>query len=136
VARVDRLTAAGVLILALMACLHALRLGLWKTGLPGSGLFPLLGARGMALLAVLLLATSWRSPEQKKATPLWPRGDALKKRGTAHRPRGGMAAADPLTSLHGLLTGFQVALTPVNVLYCFIGCFLGTLIGVLILFAA
>ncbi len=38
---------------------------------------------------------------------------------------------DPVTSLHGLLTGFQVALTPVNVLYCFIGCFLGTLIGVL-----
>jgi hypothetical protein len=81
VARVDRLTAAGVLVLALMACLHALRLGLWKAGLPGSGLFPLLGAGGMALLAVLLLATSWRSPEQKTATPFWPRGDALKKQG-------------------------------------------------------
>ena len=30
-----------------------------------------------------------------------------------------------------LATGFAVALTPVNLLYCFIGCLLGTLIGVL-----
>ena len=79
-ARVDRLTATGVLVLALMACLHSVRLGLWKAGIPGSGLFPLLGAGGMALLAVLLLATSWRSPQQKK-TPFWPRGDELKKQG-------------------------------------------------------
>jgi putative tricarboxylic transport membrane protein len=30
-----------------------------------------------------------------------------------------------------LMTGFGVAVTPVNLLYCFIGCVLGTLIGVL-----
>ena len=30
-----------------------------------------------------------------------------------------------------LLYGFSVALTPVNLLYCFIGVFIGTLIGVL-----
>jgi len=30
-----------------------------------------------------------------------------------------------------LLTGFQVALTPYNLLFCFLGCLLGTLIGVL-----
>ncbi|MBV9189010.1 MAG: tripartite tricarboxylate transporter permease [Betaproteobacteria bacterium] len=32
---------------------------------------------------------------------------------------------------HNLLIGFQVAVNPVNVLYCFIGVILGTLIGVL-----
>ena len=36
-----------------------------------------------------------------------------------------------MDALYNLLTGFQVALTPTNLLYCFIGCFLGTLIGVL-----
>ncbi len=30
-----------------------------------------------------------------------------------------------------LIFGLGVAITPVNVLYCFLGCFLGTLIGVL-----
>jgi putative tricarboxylic transport membrane protein len=30
-----------------------------------------------------------------------------------------------------LMHGFSVALTPMNVLYCFIGCFLGTIVGVL-----
>lgn len=30
-----------------------------------------------------------------------------------------------------ILTGFSVALLPMNILYCFIGCFIGTLIGVL-----
>ncbi|MGZ5272232.1 MAG: tripartite tricarboxylate transporter permease, partial [Ramlibacter sp.] len=30
-----------------------------------------------------------------------------------------------------LMTGFGVAVTPINLLYCFIGCVLGTLIGVL-----
>jgi putative tricarboxylic transport membrane protein len=34
-------------------------------------------------------------------------------------------------AFHGLLVGFQVALTPTNLFYCFAGCFLGTLIGVL-----
>jgi len=32
---------------------------------------------------------------------------------------------------HNLLIGFQVAVVPINVLYCFIGVILGTLIGVL-----
>ncbi|HYT48412.1 MAG TPA: tripartite tricarboxylate transporter permease, partial [Burkholderiales bacterium] len=32
---------------------------------------------------------------------------------------------------HNLLIGFQVAVHPYNVLYCFIGVILGTLIGVL-----
>jgi len=31
----------------------------------------------------------------------------------------------------GLLQGFQIALTPVNLLWCFIGCLLGTAVGVL-----
>jgi putative tricarboxylic transport membrane protein len=30
-----------------------------------------------------------------------------------------------------LMIGFGVAITPINLLYCFIGCVLGTLIGVL-----
>ena len=33
--------------------------------------------------------------------------------------------------ISNLMTGFGVAVTPVNLLYCFIGCVLGTLIGVL-----
>ncbi|MCW5748194.1 MAG: tripartite tricarboxylate transporter permease, partial [Alphaproteobacteria bacterium] len=33
--------------------------------------------------------------------------------------------------LHNLVTGFSVALTFQNILYCFIGCMVGTLIGVL-----
>ena len=33
--------------------------------------------------------------------------------------------------LDGLLQGFIVALTPVNLMWCFIGCFLGTVIGIL-----
>jgi putative tricarboxylic transport membrane protein len=32
---------------------------------------------------------------------------------------------------HGVLYGFQVALQPINLLYCFIGVFIGTLVGVL-----
>jgi putative tricarboxylic transport membrane protein len=32
---------------------------------------------------------------------------------------------------HGLLYGFQVALQPINLLYCFVGVFIGTLVGVL-----
>ena len=31
----------------------------------------------------------------------------------------------------GLLHGFAVALTPANILWCFVGCFLGTVIGIL-----
>jgi putative tricarboxylic transport membrane protein len=33
--------------------------------------------------------------------------------------------------LHHMQLGFGVALTPINLLYCFIGCFVGTLVGVL-----
>jgi TctA family transporter len=33
--------------------------------------------------------------------------------------------------LQHLLLGFSVALTPQNLMYCFLGVFLGTLIGVL-----
>ncbi|HEX7888647.1 MAG TPA: tripartite tricarboxylate transporter permease [Ramlibacter sp.] len=33
--------------------------------------------------------------------------------------------------ISNLITGFGVAITPLNLLYCFIGCLLGTLIGVL-----
>ncbi|HET7633753.1 MAG TPA: tripartite tricarboxylate transporter permease [Burkholderiales bacterium] len=32
---------------------------------------------------------------------------------------------------HNLILGFSVALSPANILYCFVGCLLGTLIGVL-----
>ena len=33
--------------------------------------------------------------------------------------------------LNGLLQGFAVALTPANILWCFVGCFLGTIVGIL-----
>jgi putative tricarboxylic transport membrane protein len=33
--------------------------------------------------------------------------------------------------LGGLLHGFAVALTPANILWCFVGCFLGTVVGIL-----
>ncbi|MCE5265400.1 MAG: tripartite tricarboxylate transporter permease [Deltaproteobacteria bacterium] len=33
--------------------------------------------------------------------------------------------------LHHLATGFAIALTPTNILYCFIGVFIGTMVGVL-----
>lgn len=36
-----------------------------------------------------------------------------------------------MDAMHNLVLGFQVALTPTNLLYCFVGCFMGTLIGVL-----
>jgi len=32
---------------------------------------------------------------------------------------------------HGIVYGFQVALQPINLLYCFVGVFIGTLVGVL-----
>jgi putative tricarboxylic transport membrane protein len=34
-------------------------------------------------------------------------------------------------TLNGLLQGFAVALTPMNILWCFVGCFLGTIVGIL-----
>ncbi len=33
--------------------------------------------------------------------------------------------------LQNVLLGFSVSLTPMNLMYCFIGCLVGTLIGVL-----
>ena len=33
--------------------------------------------------------------------------------------------------IQGVLNGFQVAIQPINLLYCFIGVFIGTLVGVL-----
>ena len=33
--------------------------------------------------------------------------------------------------LNGLLQGFAVAITPVNLMWCFVGCFLGTVVGVM-----
>jgi putative tricarboxylic transport membrane protein len=33
--------------------------------------------------------------------------------------------------ISGLMQGFAVALTPVNLMWCFVGCFLGTVIGIL-----
>ncbi len=36
-----------------------------------------------------------------------------------------------MDSLGGILIGFEAALTPINLLYCFVGVFLGTAIGVL-----
>ena len=36
-----------------------------------------------------------------------------------------------MDSLHHILFGFSVALTPMNLLYCLIGCLVGTLVGVL-----
>ena len=32
---------------------------------------------------------------------------------------------------NNLVTGFEIALTPINLLYCFLGSFIGTAIGVL-----
>ena len=36
-----------------------------------------------------------------------------------------------MDTLSGVLYGFQVALNPMNLIYCFIGVFIGTLVGVL-----
>ncbi len=33
--------------------------------------------------------------------------------------------------LNGLLQGFAVALTPINLLWCFVGCFMGTVVGIM-----
>ena len=55
--------------------------------------------------------------------PLRPR-----RRGAALRPLGAGLSMDLLANL-GL--GFETALTPVNLLYCFVGVLLGTLVGVL-----
>jgi putative tricarboxylic transport membrane protein len=36
-----------------------------------------------------------------------------------------------MDALAGLMHGFAVALTPINILWCFVGCFLGTVVGIL-----
>src|SRR5690606_28553924 len=36
-----------------------------------------------------------------------------------------------MDSVSGILIGFEAAMTPVNLIYCFVGVFLGTAIGVL-----
>lgn len=65
--RVDRIFALVIVVFGGLACLQCIRMGLWKGEVPGSGFFPLVGAGGMTLLAVLLLATSkGRSSEEKK----------------------------------------------------------------------
>ena len=56
--RVDRIFALVILVFGGLACMESIRMGLWKGEVPGSGFFPLVGAGGMTLLAVLLLATS------------------------------------------------------------------------------
>jgi putative tricarboxylic transport membrane protein len=33
--------------------------------------------------------------------------------------------------LNGLLQGFAVALTPINLMWCFVGCFMGTVVGIM-----
>ena len=55
--RVDRIFALVMLVFGGLVCLECIRMGLWKGEVPGSGFFPLVGAGGMTLLAVLLLIT-------------------------------------------------------------------------------
>jgi hypothetical protein len=66
VTRVDRIFSLVMLVFGGLACLESIRMGLWKGEVPGSGFFPLVGAGGMTLLAVLLLATSKNAPSEKK----------------------------------------------------------------------
>jgi hypothetical protein len=80
VTRVDRISALVILVFGVLACLESVRMGVWKGEVPGSGFFPLVGAGGMTLLAVLLLATSRdASPDEKK--PFMPQSDELKQLG-------------------------------------------------------
>ena len=65
--RVDRIFALVILVFGGLACMESIRMGLWKGEVPGSGFFPLVGAGGMTLLAVLLLITSrGASPGERK----------------------------------------------------------------------
>jgi hypothetical protein len=47
-----------ILIFGVLASFESIRMGPWKDGVPGPGLFPLVGAGGITVLAALLLATS------------------------------------------------------------------------------
>ena len=64
--RIDRISALVILVFGLLACLESIRMGLWKGEVPGSGFFPLVGAGGMTLLAVLLLVTSRDAPSEER----------------------------------------------------------------------
>jgi len=66
VTRVDRIFALVILVFGGLACMESIRMGLWKGEVPGSGFFPLVGAGGMTLLAVLLLATSRDAPSEER----------------------------------------------------------------------
>jgi hypothetical protein len=66
VTRVNRIFALVVLVFSGLACMESIRMGLWKGEVPGSGFFPLVGAGGMTLLAVLLLATSRNAPSEER----------------------------------------------------------------------
>jgi hypothetical protein len=66
VTRVDRIFALVILVFGGLACMESIRMGLWKGEVPGSGFFPLVGAGGMTLLAVLLLATSRNAPSEER----------------------------------------------------------------------
>jgi len=66
VTRVDRIFALVILVFGGLACMESIRMGLWKGEVPGSGFFPLVGAAGMTLLAVLLLATSRDAPSEER----------------------------------------------------------------------
>src|SRR4249920_1668173 len=52
---------------------------------------------------------------------------ALAKNSASRRPLWFLS----MEIFQGLLYGFQVALQPINLLYCFVGVFIGTLVGVL-----
>ena len=78
--RVDRISATVILIFGVVASIESIRMGPWKDGVPGPGLFPLVAAGGMAALAVLLLATSTAAVSERLASFL-PQGEALKQLG-------------------------------------------------------
>ena len=64
--RINRISAVVILAFGVLACLESIRMGLWNGEVPGSGFFPLVGAGGMTLLAVLLLATTRDAASQEK----------------------------------------------------------------------
>jgi hypothetical protein len=80
VTRIDRISAVVILAFGILACLESIRMGLWNGEVPGSGFFPLVGAGGMTLLAVLLLATGRNAASEKKKPFTFAR-DELKQLG-------------------------------------------------------
>src|SRR5262249_60263370 len=65
----------------------------------------------------------------------WPAGRPCSStRASAYRCRAGRSGSDrsPMTeTVHNLLIGFSVALSPPVLLYAFVGCVVGTIVGVL-----